>query len=114
MKSLFKKILVSILIAESNIVLNKYKPTVISVTGNVGKTSTKDAIFAVLSDTIFTRKSEKSYNSEIGLPLTILGCKNGWNNIFIWIENILIGLELILFKSEYPKCFVLEVGADHP
>jgi len=114
MKSIFKKIISSILIFESKLVLKKYKPTVISVTGSVGKTSTKDAIFTVLSDIRHIRKSEKSFNSEIGLPLTILGCQNGWNNPFIWLKNIFIGLELIFLKTKYSECLVLEIGADHP
>lgn len=114
MKSILKKIISEILIFESRAILKKYKPSVIAVTGNVGKTSTKDVIYSVLSSTEYVRKSEKSFNSEIGLPLTILGCQNGWNDPFIWISNIFHGLELILFNSDYPKCLVLEVGADHP
>lgn len=114
MKSIFKKIITSILIFESKLVLKKYKPSVIAVTGTVGKTSTKDAIYTVLSYVDYVRKSDKSFNSEIGVPLTILGVPNGWNDPFIWISNILEGLELIFFKADYPKTLVLEVGADHP
>ncbi len=114
MKSLLKKIISNILIWESKLILKKYKPSVIAVTGTVGKTSTKDAIYTVLSSVDYVRKSDKSYNSEIGVPLTILGVKNGWSDPFIWISNILEGLELIFFKADYPKVLVLEVGADHP
>ncbi len=114
MKSLFKKAIVSILIWESKAIIKKYRPSVIAVTGTVGKTSTKDAIYTVLSSTEYVRKSEKSFNSEIGVPLTIIGCPNGWSDPLVWISNILQGLELILFNSDYPKCLVLEVGADHP
>ncbi len=114
MKSFFKKIVTTLLILESRLILKKYKPSIIAVTGSVGKTSTKDAIYTVLLSTCHIRKSEKSFNSEIGVPLTIFGCQNGWNDPFIWIRNIFIGLELIMFRSEYPKCLVLEIGADHP
>jgi UDP-N-acetylmuramoyl-tripeptide--D-alanyl-D-alanine ligase len=114
MKTLLKKIISNILIWESKLVLKKYKPSIIAVTGTVGKTSTKDAIYTVLSSSFYVRKSDKSFNSEIGIPLTILGCKNGWSDPLVWISNILEGLELILFKSDYPKVLVLEVGADHP
>ncbi|HEY9583798.1 MAG TPA: Mur ligase family protein [Candidatus Paceibacterota bacterium] len=114
MKSIFKKIIIKILLFESRIILKKYKPKIATVTGNVGKTSTKDAIFTVLSSIHHIRKSEKSYNSEIGLPLTIIGCENAWNDPFLWLRNIFHGLELIIFKSNYPKCLVLEIGADHP
>jgi UDP-N-acetylmuramoyl-tripeptide--D-alanyl-D-alanine ligase len=94
------------------LIIKKYKPQIIAVTGSVGKTSTKDAIFAVMSNSFFVRKSEKSFNSDIGIPLTILGCQNAWSDPIMWIRNIIIGLELIIFKHNYPKWLILEVGAD--
>jgi len=114
MKSIFKKIIVRIITLEARIVLRKYKPKIVAVTGNVGKTSTKDAIYSVLSKAYYARKSEKSFNSEIGIPLTILGIGNAWNNPLLWMKNIFEGLLLILFKNHYPKWLVLEVGADRP
>ncbi|MFA5840815.1 MAG: UDP-N-acetylmuramoyl-tripeptide--D-alanyl-D-alanine ligase [Candidatus Paceibacterota bacterium] len=114
MKSTFKKALIYILILESKLVLFKYKPRIIAVTGSVGKTSTKDAIYAVLSKITYVRKSEKSFNSEIGLPLTILGCPNGWNSPTIWSLNVLRGLWLIVWSHKYPKWLVLEVGIGKP
>lgn len=45
---------------------------VIGVTGSVGKTSTKDLIAAVLSACHPVLKNEANYNTEIGLPLTLL------------------------------------------
>lgn len=114
MKSVFKKIITAILQLEATLVLKKYKPKIIAVTGSVGKTSTKDAIFTVMSDRFFVRKSEKSFNSEIGVPLTILGCSNAWNNPILWIKNIIEGFMLIVLKNHYPKWLILEVGADRP
>lgn len=110
MKEILKKIIIYILRIESQLVLRKYKPKIIAITGSVGKTSTKDAVYAVISKFSYVRKSEKSFNSEIGLPLTILGVPNGWSNPIIWIENIFKGLKLILTRQEYPKWLVLEVG----
>lgn len=95
-------------------VLRKYKPNVIAVTGSVGKTSTKDAIFAALQKTEHVRKSQKSFNSEVGIPLTILGAQNAWSNPFRWLLTIIDGLFLIIFTAAYPKWLVLEVGADRP
>lgn len=114
MKPIFKKILAQTLKAESKLVLMKYKPKVIAITGSVGKTSTKDAVYAVLSKISYVRKSEKSFNSEIGLPLTILSLPNGWNNPVVWIKNILKGAWLILWPHKYPKWLVLEVGVGKP
>jgi UDP-N-acetylmuramoyl-tripeptide--D-alanyl-D-alanine ligase len=114
MKNILKKVITTILIWESKLVLKKYKPKIIGITGSVGKTSTKDAVFTALSHLFFVRKSEKSYNSEIGVPLTILGCPNGWNDPRIWFKNIVEGIALILLPNKYPKWLVLEIGADRP
>ncbi len=114
MKLTLKKIIYYILKFESELVLWKYKPKIVAITGSVGKTSTKDAVYAVLSEVAYVRKSEKSFNSEIGLPLSILGLHNGWNNPIIWLENIMDGLWLFLWPHKYPKWLVLEVGVGKP
>jgi UDP-N-acetylmuramoyl-tripeptide--D-alanyl-D-alanine ligase len=110
----FKKIIVYILIMESRLILRRYKPFIIAVTGSVGKTATKDAIFSVLAGTGHVRKSEKSMNSEIGLPLTIIGVPNAWRSVGGWMANMRAGLFLILKCHRYPEVMVLEIGADHP
>ena len=113
-KKILKKLVVAVLEPESKMILKKYKPKIVAVTGSVGKTSSKDAIAAVLSPHFRVRKSEKSFNSEIGIPLTIIGCKNAWSNPFMWLYNIFEGLSYILFPHRYPEWLVLEVGADRP
>ena len=45
---------------------------VIGVTGSVGKTSTKDFIAAALSSELVVSASEKSFNNDQGLPVTLL------------------------------------------
>lgn len=47
-------------------------PTVVAVTGSVGKTSTKDVLAQLLSADGATVWPERSFNNEIGLPLTVL------------------------------------------
>ncbi|MFA7193895.1 MAG: UDP-N-acetylmuramoyl-tripeptide--D-alanyl-D-alanine ligase [Candidatus Paceibacterota bacterium] len=112
-KEIFKKIIIAILTLESKAVLFRFKPKIIAITGNVGKTSTKDAIFTALSNNLKIRKNQKSFNSEIGTPLTILGLENAWNDPFLWIKNIFIGA-CVPFKNKYPEWLVLEVGVDRP
>lgn len=114
MKLALKKIISWILKFESRLVLWKYRPKVVSITGSVGKTSTKDAVYAVISKFAHVRKSEKSYNSELGLPLTILGVPNGWSNPVVWLKNIFKGFLLIILPHRYPKWLVLEVGVGKP
>ncbi|HMQ33570.1 MAG TPA: UDP-N-acetylmuramoyl-tripeptide--D-alanyl-D-alanine ligase [Chloroflexaceae bacterium] len=47
-------------------------PTVVGITGSVGKTSTKEVAAAVLSRRYRTLKSKRSFNSEATLPTTLL------------------------------------------
>ena len=120
--SILKKLIVAVLTLQARAVLRKYKPRIIAVTGSVGKTSAKDAIYAVLANSaqpstglgVRVRKSDKSFNSEIGLPLTILGVPNAWKNPFRWVVNILDGIALLFGNVRYPEWLVLEVGADRP
>jgi UDP-N-acetylmuramoyl-tripeptide--D-alanyl-D-alanine ligase len=50
---------------------------VIGVTGSTGKTSTKDILAAMLRSRMTTHASRENWNTEIGLPLTILEAGRG-------------------------------------
>jgi UDP-N-acetylmuramoyl-tripeptide--D-alanyl-D-alanine ligase len=50
---------------------------VIGVTGSVGKTSVKDLLASVLERRLRTAASERSFNNELGVPLTLLGAPDG-------------------------------------
>jgi UDP-N-acetylmuramyl pentapeptide synthase len=114
LKKLVKQYITKIITWQAMYVLKRFKPTVIAVTGNVGKTSTKDAIFYALRPYGHVRRSEKSFNSDTGVPLSILGVPNGWNSPMLWATNILHGFMLMFFTKTYPEYLVLEIGADHP
>src|SRR5207244_2909226 len=51
---------------------SRFDPLVVGVTGSIAKTSTKEAIGAVLGSTFRTLRTEGNQNNEIGLPLTLL------------------------------------------
>ncbi len=44
----------------------------VAVTGSVGKTTTKQFIYSVLSQKFRTEKTEGNYNNLVGMPLTVL------------------------------------------
>ena len=44
----------------------------IAVTGSVGKTTTRDMLYAAVNTTFKSGTNKKNYNSETGLPLTLL------------------------------------------
>ncbi|MFA6027979.1 MAG: UDP-N-acetylmuramoyl-tripeptide--D-alanyl-D-alanine ligase [Patescibacteria group bacterium] len=108
-----KKALEIILYYLAKIILWRYKPQIIGVTGSVGKTSTKEAIYAVLKEKFKVRRNIKNYNNEIGVPLTIIGAKAGGRNIFLWLAVFFKALVVAIYWP-YPKVIVLEMGADKP
>lgn len=114
MKNLLKYLVAFVLLLLSRAVIHRYRPYIVMVTGSVGKTSTKDAVATVLSTRFFVRKSEKSFNSQFGVPFTILGVDNPWNNPFAWLSLVKKAVALLVLPNHYPKMLVLEVGADKP
>lgn len=99
----------------SKLIIAKYKPEIIGVTGSVGKTSTKEAIYTVLKNKYNVRRNIKNFNNEIGLPLTIIGKDSPAKSIFGWALVFLYATKLILLKDKnYPKILVLEMGVDRP
>ncbi len=109
-----KTLLIAILHALSRGVLKKYKPTIIGITGSVGKTATKEAVWSVLATKYRVRKNTGNFNTEIGLPLTILGYGAPGRSVVKWLGLFSHGLGLIWRKDEYPEMLVLEMGADKP
>lgn len=112
MKELVKKILILILRLLAQATLRRRRPIVIGVTGSVGKTSSKEAIYAVLKGKFSVRRNIKNYNNEIGVPLTILGQTSGGGSWWRWVQIFLVGFFEIFYSKDYPQILVLEMGAD--
>jgi len=97
--------------------LRKIKPEIIGITGSIGKTSTKDAIYAVLAPHLPTYCNQRSLNSDFGALLAILEQKSGYSSIFHWIKALWGGFwgTINLNRNEPPyEKLVLEMGADKP
>ncbi len=103
MKEFLKSIFATLLAVLARLVIAKYKPKVLMVTGSVGKTSTKDAISVALS-----------YNNEFGVPITIFRVDKPVLTPLGYLLILKNALGLILLPNHYPNLLVLEVGADRP
>ncbi|MDP3015003.1 MAG: UDP-N-acetylmuramoyl-tripeptide--D-alanyl-D-alanine ligase [bacterium] len=137
MKHLLLKILQLILKQLAKLTIWRFQPRVIAITGSVGKTSAKEAIYAVLSASggknhRRVRKSEGNLNNELGVPLAIIGewkeeelklvsrdtpsGKKKIRKLLFWLKVIFYGLAQSLFlkKSVYPEILILEYAADRP
>jgi len=95
----------------TKIYLWKNKPKVIAITGSVGKTTTRKAVTLMVERNFSTRPfEENSYNSEIGLPLAVLGQHTPiWKIGWLWV--IFKGFLEIIFGKQF-DVLVLEMGAD--
>lgn len=90
-----------------------YDIPIIAITGSVGKTSTKDMVASVVSQKYKTLKTDKNFNNNIGLPLTILKLKD---HEALVLEMGMNNLNEISFLSEIAKpdiAIITNVGTAH-
>lgn len=99
--------------------LAKYKRSlydipVIAVTGSVGKTSTKDIIYSVVSKKYKTHRTLGNYNNHLGVPLTILGMSADCDALVVEMGMNHFGEISILSKIAKPTIAVItNVGTAH-
>ena len=70
----------------ASLILKKFKPFVIGITGSNGKTTTKELIKSILDSNYGTNKilaTHANYNNDIGLPLTIFNLNSEHSHIVI-------------------------------
>ncbi|OGL74067.1 hypothetical protein A3F28_02640 [Candidatus Uhrbacteria bacterium RIFCSPHIGHO2_12_FULL_57_11] len=110
MKKIFRQYLAWV----ARLMIGRYSPEVIAITGSVGKTSVKEAVWTVLEGRGRIRKSEKNLNTEIGVPLTILGAKPA-KSAGGWMAVALRAIGEVLTRGpRYPETLILEMAADRP
>jgi len=113
MKAKARKILQAILGFLARRIIRKYRPIIIGITGSTGKSSTKEAVYAVFRNQ-GARANRGNLNNEFGLPLTVIGDYAQAGGFFFWLKVILAGFGQLIFRRSYPKLLILEYGADRP
>lgn len=92
----------------------KFDVRLCGVTGSVGKTSTKDMIYAVLSAKFNTLKTEGNLNNEIGLPQTLFRMNEETKAAVIEMGMSDRGEINMLSKTAAPDCCVItNIGYCH-
>jgi UDP-N-acetylmuramoyl-tripeptide--D-alanyl-D-alanine ligase len=114
MKSFFRKSVLGLLNFLAGVRLRRLKLFVIGVTGSVGKTSAKEAIFTILGTRYNVFRSNKSYNTEFGLPLAILEQQSGFSSPWKWGGVMLGALWKAFFAGGKMQMLVVEMGTDKP
>lgn len=112
-KNLPRKVIQRVLRLLAKLTLKRYQPRLIGITGSVGKTSTKEAVYLVLRQEFSVRQSVGSYNNEVGIPLTVLGEETAGRSVIGWL-GIFLRASIKLIYCRYPKIVVLEMGIDRP
>jgi len=112
MKTFFRFIIGRLLAFKAKHFLRNHHVQVIAITGSIGKTSTKEAIYTVLKKKFNVHSSGKSFNTEFGLSLAILQeSESGFSSPVAWIKI----LNRVFFEKKKPyQKIVLEMGADKP
>lgn len=102
------------------LILLRHRPVVIGITGSVGKTTTKNMIGHVLSHpscASYVGRVEQSvgtFNSNVGLPLTLLGFQSLPAGGRAWVGTLLRApwrALRLLTSRDFPSALVLEYGA---
>ena len=113
MREFFKKIVLFLLQRFARRRMRKFKGKVICVTGSIGKTSIKEAIYTVLNTKFRVLKNPGNMNTEFGLPLAILKMESGYNSAMKWSYLVLKGFYKS-WKKMYSEVLVVETGVDTP
>lgn len=109
MKSAFKKLAILLLKKRADIILKNKNVQIYGITGSVGKTTTKEALTAILSLKYKVISSKGGFNTPIGLLLSVLGEESGFSSPFRWLW---IFIKVYTKKITIPDILVLEYGVD--
>lgn len=95
--------------------LKKHAPTLVVLTGSVGKTSTKIAVATVLAQDRRVRTHEGNYNTHLSAPVAILGIDYPDNirSLSAWLKVFSAARQRIKGPKDV-DVIVQELGTDHP
>lgn len=110
MKKICKFIIERYLKLLTKIIIKRHNPLIVAVAGSSNKTFIKDQILKELKNIRGVRGNPRSFNTEIGLPLAVLFLPSGYSSIFKWVDVLLAGTYISVFKREFPRILVLEMG----
>lgn len=85
----------------------------IAITGSVGKTSTRKAVYNVVSEKYDTYETEKNYNGVIGLPLTASKLENEELAVFEMGMNGMGEIEILTDIVRPDIAIITNIGSSH-
>lgn len=93
---------------------DKFNIKLVGITGSVGKTTTKEFVSLVMSKKFKTLKTQKNFNNEIGLPMTLfnLDCEHQAAVIEMGMSN-LGEISRLSLTSKPNMCVITNIGFSH-
>lgn len=112
---MMKKIVQLLLEQKVKKYLARHKPILVVIAGSVGKTSTKEALGAVLSEKYRVRAERSNHNTELSVPTSLMGVEYPDNprSISAW-RQVLSAMDLRINGETDVDVIVQEIGTDKP
>ncbi len=93
---------------------DKFNIRLIGITGSVGKTTTKDFVSLVMSKRFKTLKTQKNFNNEIGLPMTLFNLTNEHEAAVIEMGMSNFGeISRLSLTAKPNMCVITNIGYSH-
>ena len=92
----------------------KFTTPVVALSGSSGKTTTKEAIYTVLSQKFNVLRNRKSFNNHIGVPATLYELRKEHEILLIELGTNHFGeLERLSYLAEPNVCLLTNIGHAH-
>ncbi|HLC94751.1 MAG TPA: hypothetical protein VJH96_04250 [Patescibacteria group bacterium] len=112
MKRFFVWLILCYLRFWAHVALTIHRPKIIGITGSVGKSSCRNAIYAAIKNSFCTKMIEKG-NSETGIPLGIVGRELHDYSLLDWL-CVVTRAPCGIFNLRNTDVLIVEMGVDEP
>ena len=114
-RSVISRFVLFVLKISTRILLSRWKPTIIGVTGSVGKSSFV-RLLAVMLQSEFSVFATKRGNSETGIPLELLGLE--WlikeRGFLHWLPVVFLAPVMAVVAPRKERVLIVEMAIDSP
>lgn len=95
-------------------IIKKHNPIIIGITGSVGKSSARKAIYELLKNKYTVTCNKSEYRSDISIPLSIIGAKSGGRSLLRWVKIFTKAAKISSGREKYPEIVILEMDVNKP
>ncbi len=113
-RAMLRKAAIAYLNFLARVYLHRVRPDVLAIAGNKGKTVVKRVLVGLLEPALAVRANPRSYNTEVGLPLAVLGLEidpRRWTQVLRTLAAASWRAVAADRGAAGPRLLVLELGA---